>query len=717
MKKLFKVLLVVLVLVVLAGVLVPILFKDRIVQVVKDNVNASLNAEVDFGDYSLTILKSFPDFTFQIEDISIDGIEEFDSLRLAHIDQASFTLDLKSVIKGEKLKIRGINIDGAELNAYVNEEGIANYDILKEEESESGETTDARDEYVVLLEEYSLTDAKVIYDNRSLGAYLMIDGLDHIGNGQLTNKQYDLNTNTTAERVDVTYEDVKYLKKATAEITANFDIQDDFREYNLNENEIRVNQLFLTAQGLVELPEDGIDMDLKYEATRTDLKNLLSLIPEDYLPNLEGLETLGKIDLDGTVKGRYDDDNLPGFTVNAKIADGRINYPDLPKSIENIQMLASVLYPGGVDFNTMEVNIPDIHMDIAESPINGTFFLKTPLTDPYIETTVKSQLNLSNVRQALKMEGVDELNGIITADIDMKGNMSAIEEERYQDFRAAGKVILQDFDYEADSLPVDVHIKNAYLAFDPRQMELTQFNGQFGKTDLKGSGSIDNYLGYFLKDELLHGTFTTNSAVVDLNEFMEEEEGAGTGTGEEEPLSVIPVPDNVDINLISSIDNLYYGDMDIKNVSGSIEVKEEVASMKNVVMDVLSGKVTMNGDYNTKDEEAPRFDMKFNLESMDITTTANTFNTVSTLAPVAKQSKGKFTTGMNLSTELADDMSPIFSTLDGGGSLFTDNVMVENFKPLVKIAEALKMDKWARQSFKNVKFDYNFEDGRVRQTL
>ena len=39
-------------------------FKDKLVQAVKDNVNATLNAKVDFGDFDLSLFRSFPDFSF-----------------------------------------------------------------------------------------------------------------------------------------------------------------------------------------------------------------------------------------------------------------------------------------------------------------------------------------------------------------------------------------------------------------------------------------------------------------------------------------------------------------------------------------------------------------------------------------------------------------------------------------------------------------------------
>ncbi|MDA0713990.1 MAG: AsmA family protein, partial [Bacteroidetes bacterium] len=569
MKKFLKIGGVVFLLLVITVIAIPYLFKDRIVQVIKDNVNASLNAKVDFGDFDLTLIPNFPNFTFQVEDITIDGVMPFDSVRLASIGEAAFTLDIMSVIKGEKMKIQGVSVDELFLNALVLEDGTANYDIIKASETETGDTTDVRDEYVILLEQYEFSNVHIIYDNRSMQMYLEIEGMNHSGNGDLTYKIYDLMTVTTAEKVGVVYEGIRYLKDAEAEIMANFDIQDDFRTYNLKENEIRCNQLYLTASGVVLMPEDGVDMDITYQSTKTDLKNLLSLVPADYMPDLEGLKTEGKVTLRGDVKGHYDDFNLPGFSIIGAIENGRIQYPGLPQSIDNINTDLSVIFPGGVDFDAMSVEIKQLHLEVAQSPINASFFTKNMLTDPYIKSDIKSQLNLANVKEAISLEGVQDLEGIITADLSLEGRMSAIEQERYEDFKATGQVIMQDFLYRTDSMP-DTRISIATLNFNPRYLELPDMRMTIGKSDLAAQGRITNYLAYYLKDETIQGMFNVQSNLMDMNEFMTEEEvpAEGTAAAEETPMALVNVPGNVDVDLNTTIKTLKYGDMEMKNVQG-----------------------------------------------------------------------------------------------------------------------------------------------------
>ena len=75
-------------------ILLPILFKDQIVQVIKDAANASLNAELDFGEVNLSLLSTFPKFSLEINDLTITGIDEFEGIELLDIKQTKLKLSL-----------------------------------------------------------------------------------------------------------------------------------------------------------------------------------------------------------------------------------------------------------------------------------------------------------------------------------------------------------------------------------------------------------------------------------------------------------------------------------------------------------------------------------------------------------------------------------------------------------------------------------------------
>ena len=138
MKKLLKITGITLLLLIVAMVAVPFLFKDKIIAKVKEEANKNLNAKVDFGAFDLTLLSSFPNLTFSINKVSIIGINQFNNDTLTSINNLELKMDLMSVFKGDQIKIHSIILNQPRINAIVLKDGKANWDITKPTDEKAG---------------------------------------------------------------------------------------------------------------------------------------------------------------------------------------------------------------------------------------------------------------------------------------------------------------------------------------------------------------------------------------------------------------------------------------------------------------------------------------------------------------------------------------------------------------------------------------------------
>ena len=104
-----------LVLVVLALVL-PYFFKDEIVQMIEDEVESTLDAELELGSIDLSFISTFPDFVLEMENTSLIGVGEFEDLVLFRSNRLEAVLDLNSVLFGDSYVIKEINLIEPEIN-------------------------------------------------------------------------------------------------------------------------------------------------------------------------------------------------------------------------------------------------------------------------------------------------------------------------------------------------------------------------------------------------------------------------------------------------------------------------------------------------------------------------------------------------------------------------------------------------------------------------
>ena len=700
-------------------ILLPIIFKGKIVDMVKEEANKSLNAKVDFGDFDLGLISTFPNFNFEINDVKVDGIDQFEGTQLASIGNLTLKVDLMSVISGDEINVKTISLSDLNINGIFLADSSANWDIVKvtdEVEVIENETEEAS-AFKLGLKDLSITNANITYVDETMDLSTAIKNFNFHLSGDMTADVTNLVTKTTIEAMDVEMENIKYFKKTKFEADATIKADLANSKYTFTENEFRINELTLGLDGWLALFEDkdDIDIDLKFSAKKTEFKNILSLVPAVYMTDFATVKTAGKLALSGYAKGIYTATALPAFGLDLLVADAMFKYPDLPKEVNNINIDLHVDNPGGSEDNTF-VNLKKFHMELAGNPIDMNMQIRTPISDASIDGGIKAQFSLASLKDIVPMETGNEMNGDINADVRLKGKVSALEEERYEEFLAEGQLAITNMNYKSDSLPYDVILKKVVLNFSPQFVELAVFESQIGKSDISANGKIENFIAYaFADDTVLTGRFNMNANLMNLNEFMEEEvEVAEVSEAvEEEALSIIEVPKNIDFILNTTMKKVVYDNIAIDNIKGELIVRDQKVNMNNLFMNLLDGSVIMNGHYETTNPKKPGFSYDMAIKDFDIEVVVNTFNTVNEMAPYAKNMKGRFNTSLNIYGVLDHEMMPDLNTLTGDGVMQTKSIKVEGVKALDKLSKLLKNDKFSKLEINDATIKYSFKDGRV----
>ncbi|MBK7873289.1 MAG: hypothetical protein IPJ74_22760 [Saprospiraceae bacterium] len=524
---------------------------------------------MDFSDISLSLFRNFPNLTVRIYDLSIENIEPFEGIKLADVKSADVTVDIMSVIRNENpLKIKGINVKQPKINVYVLEDGRANYDIAKPSTDTTAEEAEPADlsAFRANLQGYSIEEGDILYDDESLGAYVSIKGLNHNGSGDFTIDVYDLDTETEIDSLTVSYGGITYLKRAHTALDAIFNIDQKNSKYTLKENVLKLNELELNADGFVQLVDSvNTAMDLTFSTPQNSFKNLLSMIPNAYIAGYENVKADGKFDLGGWVKGTYNGDleQYPAFQINLGVDNANVKYPDLPLGITNINTKVNVNSPSS-NFDDMVVNVPNFAMKLGSNPIKAIFNLKTPISDPDIDTKIDGVLNLKELSQAFPMEGVNDLNGVIAANIEAKTRLSYIENQEYERVNMNGVAEITNLTYK-DAIYPAIRINNAKAAFTPQNVRVDNFDAKLGKSDIKANGRVDNILAYFSPKKTMKGSFTVRSNYFDANEWMPQEDASQPALpAAEESAEEIEIFDRFDFTLDATLGEIVYDTYNIK---------------------------------------------------------------------------------------------------------------------------------------------------------
>ena len=691
---------------------VPILFKDKIRTKVEQVIDESVNAHVRFDGYKLGFFHNFPNLSFSLKNVSVTGVDKFQGDTLAAFKSFDLVFNLSSLFKKTGYEVKSVILDRAVVNTIVLKDGSANWDIAKEStETEEIDTTAST--LKLQLKQVEIRNTAISYNDFESDMSASINNLNFSLTGDMTGSETDLLIGLNIGELDVIMEGVKYLTNAVVDAEIGLLANLDDMKFTFGENYLALNDLKINFSGMVTIPGDDIETDLKFGTTSTSFKTLLSLIPAVYMTDYKDLTATGDFILNGTAKGIYSDadSTLPDIAIDLSVNNGLISYPALPEKIKNINIKLNA-FVDGRDMDKTTVNIDKFHLELAGNPFDMSFSLKTPVSDPDIKGSLIGKIDLAALTKAVPLDSIS-LSGIIDMSVKMSGRLSMIEKEQYDKFQAAGSAGVQNMLIDMIGYP-QVKISDAGMEFSPAYASLT--NADFnvgGKSDFHLSGKLENYLSYVLKNETIKGTMSLRSDFVDASEIMSKIATDTTAVEDTTSLAVIKIPENIDFDFNAVINKFSYENIKAENLKGHIIIRDGILRFRETGMNILGGRISLNADYDTRDSLKPMMNADFKIQNIGVKDAFTAFNTIQKLSPAAGGVDGKMNMDLSFQSLLGSDMMPLINSIDGGGRLQSDEITLIKSVAYDKIKEVLKLGEKYSNTFKDLNISFKIKEGRV----
>ncbi len=733
-KKILKYLSIFILVVLIALISVPFMFKAKLIEIAKEQINEQVNAKIEFGEFDLSIFSTFPNLLFEINKVKVSGVDKFEGKTLFQMDKLGAKVDIMSVF-GDNIKVIAISLDRPIINAIVLPDSSANWDIAKattdtlavETEEETPSNDGESGSFKLSLKSFEINNANISYNDMPGNMSAAIDDLTFALSGDLGAEKTELKISTLIKKLTFKQDGVNLVNKAELEYNAEFDADLVNSKYIFKENTFRINALELAFNGFVQMMEnDDINLDIKFNTNKPTFKSLLSMVPAVYMTDFADVKTKGNLELKGFAKGAYNENTLPAFDLTLKVGDAMFKYPDLPAAATNIAIDLNINNKDGVEDHTV-INLKKFHVELADNPIDLRVLTKTPISDPYIDGNLKANIDFAKLKTVVPLDSMS-MTGTMTSDISFKGNLSTIEQEQYEDFHAEGILALNNFIFKSADFEQGITISETELEFSPKYVALNKFTTKIGKSDISANGRIDNLLSYYFKDETLKGEFNVNSNLLDANEFMSDDETSDIQTQSTaesteqktdatsettEETGVVEIPKNIDFKLNTNFKKVLYEDLVITDINGAMSLKEAVASMDNLKMNMLDGALNLSGEYSTKDITKPSAKMTFGILGFDIKKTYDSFKILQESAPIAKNCSGKFTMILNYQSLLNDSMMPVMETVNGGGMFSSKQITIDNSDVFNKLAGLLQNDKYKTLELADLNIKFKIVDGNI----
>jgi uncharacterized protein involved in outer membrane biogenesis len=432
---------------------VPYLFKPQIKaaldKAIQENIDAKVNLDLD--KLSIGIFSTFPDLNVELKDLNVVNTGVFEGDTLMSLARLFVEVDVWEMISG-KIRIKGFELGTPRIFLKTNADSVSNFNIVKAKPASLEDTSQSSAEFNIKIDHWAIRNGKIIFDDKLLNAYVDVENLNHSGKGDLSSTIYDITTQTSIQALSVSYGSTDYLaqRPIVFDLEAKVTMLDSGLKVELKENIFKINELGIISRGVYQMEGATQEFDLTFESTRSTFKELLSLVPKAYLSSMEGIKTEGDFNFKGSLKGKMQDQQLPGFEVQLDVDKGFFQYATLPTAISNISTNITVSALDGVLENLI-FDIKKFHLDLGKNPVNGR--LKSKGLSSYdLDADITAKINMAEMLQIFPMQGVD-LKGMFDFNVKAKGIYDAQKQTIPQ---VLATMILSDGYAKTSDLPLPV---------------------------------------------------------------------------------------------------------------------------------------------------------------------------------------------------------------------------------------------------------------------
>ena len=401
------------------AIIIPIVFKDDIKKAIDDQLATSLNADVvfDVAKFNLTLFKNFPNLTAEIQDLGVLNREPFAGDVLFAVEKFDVDVNLKDILFGNQLRIKGITMVRPVIHIKVLSDGRANYDIAVPS-TDSIATTVEPSNFSFGIDHWEIIDGHVTYDDKSLPFFLSLKGFNHTGSGDFTQDEFDLTTHTVVDSLTTSYDGTEYLSNKRTEMDMVISISEEYTKFTFKENSAKINDFAMSFDGSFKMNEKDYGMDISFKSPENSFKSLLSIVPGMYTQSFANIETKGDLAFNGFVKGTYSDTQMPAFNVELKVIEAMFKYPDLPTAINNINVDLWIDNKDGIIDNTI-IDLKKMHFDFGTNPVDAHARI-TKMYPTQVDANITAKLNLAELSKMFPMEGL-EMKGNYAINLAAKG--------------------------------------------------------------------------------------------------------------------------------------------------------------------------------------------------------------------------------------------------------------------------------------------------------
>jgi hypothetical protein len=698
----------ILTLLIILTIAVNYFFKDQLIQYAISQINSQVNTQISIRKVDFSLWKQFPNASVEFRNVLIQSSNKYkevnslkrqDTLLVAEKIFLEFNL---FKLFGRHYDLERLNIQNGYVQLKVDSNSTTNFDILQKT------NTPVDDGIKLELSNLIFSNTLIEYiDKRSSVKFLgKTDEL--LINGNFGSSQIKLKFRSKLVVHQLSVHNINYLSNKSVILASNLTVAD--KVYNFKES-------YCTISGLKFLTDCEINMNGKedirmvVDGKKLNFGDLLETLPESVSLNFKNYKGKGTVNLHFDLKGSMGDGSDP--KIDLRFALSNCALIEKASGIKLAGMNLEGKYTNGLNksLQSSSIIIDKFSAIFENGTLSGNVTIANFINGSF-SGNLFSKTDLHQLKDFLKLDSLEQLNGFVESNIFISGKIGKISEFKISDvhdMNLSGQIKLTDVGVKAKNSDYNFQQINGLLSLN-NDIFLNNLSFYVHENDFLVNGTLHNGIEYLLKQSKnisLKADITSRN--LDLSKYFSKDENKN---GQEYSRELL-FPDNVNLDVKLTVNNFTLNKFNAKWITGYLTYKPRMFVLKSLSLETLTGHVSGNGVIIQDLYKNFIIKGQSDISRIDIQKLFYTFNNFSQNVVRDSHLRGRLSGKVNFSSEWNNRLVLNTDRLLVDGDISITNGELVNFEPMMGLSKFISLNELQNIKFSTLKNKIYVKDNQI----
>ena len=651
-------------------------YEDEIGTYAVQKLKTQVETKFEVGDVGLAFWKTFPNASVELNDVFVEERGDKPDT-LLHAQAIYLKFNLWDVFRGS-YRVDEVEITGGSLYLGIDAQGKNNWEVWKASSSDTSN-------FEIELEEISLSDTRVVYNDISSNFKLDVLAIQASGNGNFSARNMDVEVTLDLFVENVSSDGDVYLEKQELAGGVAMHADLDRNAYTFEPGEITCGDFQVVVQGNMNANGNG-SMEFIVDAQDQLIEDALDALPASIRKKTRGYKVTGDCTGRATISREKETDAVM-VDVDLKVSDGTLRMKEEGVALEDIA--TNFHYVRGGKKDKIQVKTFQCALDGSHIEASGSI---VGFETPALDVKVSAELELKDLRDFLDLQQIEVCEGSIRAEAALNGTLRYVEADtsyNWRDILATGQARVEGGSLKMKNSNRLFNEMAADFTFDKQNVRIGQFAGKVNGSDFALTGTLHNVVAFLFEPQArVFLDADLKSEVIDFTQLVEEE----TSTASESDYELL-FPALLDFNLNCSINKFVFRKFEATGVKGMAVLDQGTLTVDPVTFGTASGKLSAQLVLAPISSTAYRMNCLANVQGIHIDNVFTEFENFGQTFIQDRHLKGVANASVQFRAVLTNTLELPSDKIESVIDLSIENGELNNLETLQEIADYLRNNK------------------------